>query len=161
MESRWHFKTMVSIWRPYSSFFPEIPKNRLDDPSLRLGSSRRFFGISIRFQFFPEIPKNRLDDPSERPHREKIVESRKVHTAIFCYLWSYNIIAENGRKSQHNLSTGQKKVPKVQFLQGSQNWKNLTGKMGSTWSQVDIIGINLMPSWLSLISTFRSGSVQL
>jgi hypothetical protein len=33
----------------------------------------------------------------------------------------------------------------------------LTGKMGSTWSQVDIIGINLMPSWLSLISTFRSG----
>jgi hypothetical protein len=34
----------------------------------------------------------------------------------------------------------------------------LTGKMRSTWSQVDIIGINLMPRWLSLISTFRSGS---
>jgi hypothetical protein len=36
--------------------------------------------------------------------------------------------------------------------------ESLTGKMGSTWSfQVDIIGINLMPRWLSLISTFRSG----
>jgi hypothetical protein len=32
-------------------------------------------------------------------------------------------IAENGRKSQHNLSTGQKKVLKGQFLQGSQNWQ--------------------------------------
>jgi hypothetical protein len=26
-------------------------------------------------------------------------------------------------KSQHNLSTGQKKVPKGQFLQGSRNWE--------------------------------------
>jgi hypothetical protein len=32
-------------------------------------------------------------------------------------------IAENGRKSQHNLSTGQKNVPKGQFLQGSRNWE--------------------------------------
>jgi hypothetical protein len=32
-------------------------------------------------------------------------------------------IAENGRKSQHNLLTGQKKVPKGQFLQGSRNWQ--------------------------------------
>jgi hypothetical protein len=30
-------------------------------------------------------------------------------------------IAENGRKSQHNLSTGQKKVPKGQFLMASRN----------------------------------------
>jgi hypothetical protein len=36
-------------------------------------------------------------------------------------------------------------------------WDFLTVKIGSTWSQVDIIGINLMPRWLSLISTFRSG----
>jgi hypothetical protein len=32
-------------------------------------------------------------------------------------------IAENSRKSQYNLSTGQKKVPKGQFLQGSRNWE--------------------------------------
>jgi hypothetical protein len=32
-------------------------------------------------------------------------------------------LAENGRKSQHNLSTGQKKVPKGQFLKASQNWQ--------------------------------------
>jgi hypothetical protein len=32
-------------------------------------------------------------------------------------------IAENGRKSQHNLSTGQKKVPKGQFLKASRNWQ--------------------------------------
>jgi hypothetical protein len=32
-------------------------------------------------------------------------------------------IAENGRKSQHNLSTGQKKFRKVNFLQGSRNWQ--------------------------------------
>jgi hypothetical protein len=37
-------------------------------------------------------------------------------------VWSQ--IAENGRKSQHNLSTGKKKVPKWQFLEGSRNWQN-------------------------------------
>jgi hypothetical protein len=37
-------------------------------------------------------------------------------SAIFCYC----MITE---KSQHNLSTGQKKVPKGQFLQGSRNWE--------------------------------------
>jgi hypothetical protein len=44
------------------------------------------------------------------------------------------------------------------FWYNSDTFIHLTGKVGSTWSQVDIIGINLMPRWLSLISTFRSGS---
>jgi hypothetical protein len=40
-------------------------------------------------------------------------------------VWSQ--IAENGRKSPHNLSTSQKKVPKGQFLKVSRNWQNCAG----------------------------------
>jgi hypothetical protein len=41
------------------------------------------------------------------------------------------MIAENGRKSQHNLSTGQKKVPKGQFLKASRNWEKCSALPGS------------------------------
>jgi hypothetical protein len=47
---------------------------------------------------------------------------KPVHDDIQNVICNHTI-AENGRKCQHNLSIGQKKVPKGQFLQGSRNWQ--------------------------------------
>jgi hypothetical protein len=59
-------------------------------------------------------------------------------------------IAENGRKSQHNLSTGQKKVLKGQFLMTSRNWQKCSA-LGSRrlffWA--NYLGLSLTSSSLS------------